>query len=79
MRRFNSSNPSLNNERLNEFLRLLDKVKRASAKLDSIVISLSGELPLYAGVALHEVGREQYAIGATPTDTASAVAVLMAI
>lgn len=62
----NSSNPSLNNERLNEFLRLLDKVKRASAKLDSIVISLSGELPLYAGVALHEVGREQYAIGATP-------------
>lgn len=64
----NSSNPSLNNERLNEFLGLLDKVKRASAKLDSIVISLSGELQLYAGVALHEIGREQYSIGGTQTN-----------
>lgn len=64
----NSSNPSLNNERLNEFLHLLDKVKRASSKLDGVVISLSGELPLYAGVALHEIGREQYAIGATQTN-----------
>ena len=64
----NSSNPSLNNERLNEFLHLLDKVKRASAKLDGVVISLSGELSLYAGVALHEIGREQYAIGATQTN-----------
>lgn len=66
--RINSSNPSLNNERFNDFLRLLDKVKRASAKLDGIVISLSGELPLYAGIAMHEVGREMYAIGATPTE-----------
>lgn len=64
----NSSNPSLNNERFNEFLHLVDKVKRASAKLDSVVISLSGELPLYAGVALHEVGKEQYAIGASQID-----------
>lgn len=63
----NSSNPSLNNERFNEFLQLLDKVKRASAKLDSVVISLSGELPLYAGVALHEIGKEQYSIGGTQT------------
>ena len=64
----NSSNPSLNNERFIEFLRLLDKVKRASAKLDSVVLSLSGELPLYAGVALHEVGREQYSIGGNQTN-----------
>lgn len=70
----NSSNPSLNNERLNEFLRLLDKVKRASAKLDGIVISLSGELPLYAGVALHEVGKEQYAIGAAPISSTAVAA-----
>lgn len=72
----NSSNPSLNNERFNEFLRLLDKVKRASAKLDSVVISLSGELRLYAGVALHEVGREQYAIGATQTNPIASEAIL---
>ena len=65
----NSSNPSLNNERFNEFLQLLDKVKRASAKLDSVVISLSGELPLYAGMAMHEVGREQYSIGGMQTNT----------
>lgn len=61
-----SSNPSLNNERFDEFLHLLEKVKRASAKLDSVVISLSGELPLYAGVALHEIGKEQYSIGGMP-------------
>lgn len=61
-----SSNPSLNNERFDEFLHLLEKVKRASAKLDRVVISLSGELPLYAGVALHEIGKEQYFIGGTP-------------
>lgn len=59
-----SSNPSLNNERFNEFLSLLEKVKRASAKLDSVVISISGELQLYTGVGLHEVSREQYTIGA---------------
>ena len=67
----NSSNPSLNNELFNEFLRLLDKVKRASAKLDGVVISLSGELPLYAAVAVHETGREQYAIGAAPVAVAT--------
>lgn len=65
----NSSNPSLNNERFNAFLHLLEKVKRASAKLDGVVISLSGELQLYSGVALHEVGKEQYAIGASPVSS----------
>lgn len=55
-----SANPTLNNERLTEFLNLLDKVKRASAKLDGITITLSGELSLYAGAALHEVSHEQY-------------------
>lgn len=72
----NSSNPSLNNERFNEFLHLLDKVKRASAKLDSVVISLSGELPLYVGVALHEVGKERYSIGGNQTDATYVPAVL---
>lgn len=72
----NSSNPSLNNERFNEFLHLLDKVKRATAKLDRVAISLSGELPLYVGMALHEVGKERYAIGASQTDSTFMPAIL---
>ncbi len=61
-----SSNPSINNERLTEFLNLLNKIKRASAKLDSIVLTLDAELVLGTGVALHEVSTETYAIGAVP-------------
>lgn len=59
-----SSNPSLNNERLAEFLALLNKTKRASAKLDGISITLDAELVLSTGVAIHEVSNETYAIGA---------------
>jgi phage tail P2-like protein len=59
-----SSNPSLNNERLTEFLALLNKTKRASAKLDGISITLDAELVLAMGVAIHEVSNETYAIGA---------------
>ena len=62
--RVHSSNPSLNNERLAEFLALLEKTKRASAKLDGISINLATELVLSAGVAIHEVSNETYAIGA---------------
>lgn len=58
-----SSNPSLNNERLVEFLDLLNKTKRASAKLDGIVITLDAELVLSTGIVLHEVSTETYAIG----------------
>lgn len=58
-----SPNPSVNNEMLNEFLTILSKVKRASAKLDAIIITLSGELNLYAGIAYHETTAERYAIG----------------
>ena len=60
-----TSNPSLSNEKLTEFLNLLNKVKRASAKLDGIYITLTGQMPLCAGVAYREYGAEQYAIGAT--------------
>lgn len=59
-----SANPSLSAERLNEFVALLDKVKRASSVLDGVFITLSGQSILYAGTALHEIGKEQYAIGA---------------
>lgn len=59
-----SPNPSVNNEKLNEFLNILSKVKRASAKLDAIIITLSGALNLCAGVAFHETTIERYNIGA---------------
>ena len=61
-----SSNPSLNNERLNEFLNILDKVKRATAKLDGVFITLTCMMPLSAGIAFHETGHDLYGIGANP-------------
>lgn len=59
-----SSNPTLTQERLEAFLNLLSKVKRASAKLDEIIITLSGEMKLSAGMAVHDTGSECYGIGA---------------
>lgn len=55
-----SSNPSLSAEKLNEFVYLVHKVKRASAKLDVVMIEVGGELNMFAGVALHEVSHEKY-------------------
>lgn len=63
-----STNPSLTDEKLLEFLNLLDKVKRASSILDGVFISLTGQMNLYAGVAIHTVGRELYSIGAKPLE-----------
>lgn len=63
--RVNSSNPSINADQLSAFLNILGKVKRASAKLDTILITLAGEMVLSAGVALHETTFEQIAIGAS--------------
>lgn len=59
-----SNNPSLNNEKLSEFLHILERVKRASAKLDGIYITVGGQMPLYAGVGYREAGRDVYEIGA---------------
>lgn len=61
-----STNPSLTNEKLLEFLNLLEKVKRASSILDGVFISLTGQMNLYTGVAIHESGKDVYAIGAKP-------------
>ena len=58
-----SPNPSVNQERLEEFLSLLERVKRTSAKLDGIFISLTGHTPIYAGVAVRETSTERYEIG----------------
>lgn len=60
-----SSNPTLTGEKVNEFLAVLDKVKRASSILDGVIISLSGEFNFYAGTALHEIGTEQHCVGCT--------------
>lgn len=60
-----TANPSVTEERFGEFLNLLNKVKRASAKLDGIFITLTGQMPLCAGIAVHQSGYERYEIGAT--------------
>lgn len=59
-----STNPTVNESKFIEFLNLLNKVKRASAKLDGVFIALTGQMNLYAGTALHETAAEQYNIGA---------------
>lgn len=61
-----STNPTLTNERLIEFLNLLQKVKRASSQLDGIFITLTGQMILSAGVAVHETTHETFGIGSTP-------------
>lgn len=59
-----STNPTLNNERLNEFLNILNKVKRHSSKLEAIYITLTAQINLAAGMAVRETGHETYRIGA---------------
>lgn len=63
-----SSNPSINAEKLTEFLDILDKVKRKSAILDGIYINLDMDLSLYAGTAIHEAAHEIYGIGNAPIE-----------
>lgn len=60
-----STNPTLTNERLTEFLNILNKIKRHSSKLDEIFITLTGEMNLSAGFGMREAGEETYKIGAT--------------
>lgn len=59
-----STNPSITNERFDEFLRLLDSVKRTSAHLDGVLITLTNHMYLYHGFAVHNVSHEQHRIGA---------------
>lgn len=61
-----SSNPSLTSESLKEFLDILDKVKRASAHLDGITISLTGQQRLHVGVGYHETSFETIRLGNKP-------------
>lgn len=57
-----SSNPSVTNERVQEFMNILNKVKRYSSHLDNIYITLTCEMPLSAGFGIHEVAKETYKI-----------------
>ena len=61
-----SSNPSINAEKLNEFLSILEKIKRKSTVLDGIYINLGMDMVLYGGTAIREVGHETYGIGSAP-------------
>lgn len=49
-----SSNPELVNNNLEMFLELLGTVKRRSSILDAILISLTGEMNLYTGMAVRD-------------------------
>lgn len=63
--RIYSTNPTLTESKFTEFLNLLSKVKRASSQLDGVFITLTGQMNMSAGTALHDIGAEQYYIGAT--------------
>lgn len=62
--RIYSTNPSLTDEALTEFMNILNKVKRHSSKLEGIYITLTGRMPLCAGVGYREYGTDTYKIGA---------------
>ena len=58
-----SANPSITDERLMQFLEILQKVKRGSSHLDGIFITLTGRMQLHTGVGYHEVSFETIRIG----------------
>lgn len=62
--RIYSTNPTLTDEALTEFLNILNKVKRHSSKLEGIFITLTGRMPLAAGVGYREYGTDTFRIGA---------------
>lgn len=58
-----STNPGLVNEHHDEFLAMLEVVKRKSAWLDAVIISLTGEMNIFAGVATHDLTFETHTMG----------------
>ena len=58
-----SPNPSLNAESFAAFINILHKVKRASAKLDGVYITLAGQMSMAAGMAYHETGHDTFVFG----------------
>lgn len=59
-----TTNPSVQEERFNEFINLLNKVKRCSAHLDGVYITLTNQMNLYYGFAYHDTTHEVHRIGA---------------
>lgn len=60
-----SENPSLTNEHIKQFFQILDVVKRKSAWLDAILITLTGEMSLYTGVCVRETTKETHFVVST--------------
>jgi len=58
-----SANPTITNEKLSEFLNILQKVKRASAILDGILITLTGKMRFHTGIGYHEASNQQIWLG----------------
>lgn len=58
-----SSNTAITNERFEQFFDILHKVKRGSAHLDCILISLTGHMRLHSGIGYHETSRETILLG----------------
>jgi len=59
-----SDNPDLVNTRLSKFMALLETVKRKSAWMDAILITLTGEMTVYFGMAIREHSIERHSLGA---------------
>ena len=64
--RIYSTNPSISNEKLTDFLAILEKVKRKSAILDEIIVLQSMNVSLHGGMAVHETSYETHGIGYQP-------------
>ena len=47
-----TSNSSVTGDLAAQFMLTLEKVKRKSSRLDTIIVSMSAELPIYTGIAL---------------------------
>ena len=58
-----SSNPTITDEKIQEFLEILNKVKRARSHLDGITISLTGQMKLHTGGGYKETSFETIRLG----------------
>ncbi|XCH78339.1 MAG: phage tail protein I [Candidatus Dehalobacter alkaniphilus] len=59
-----SDNPELVNTQLSKFMALLETVKRKSAWMDAILITLTGEMTVYFGMAIRDHNVERHSLGA---------------
>lgn len=59
-----SNNPEIQEDKLEELVSLLDKVKRCSAHFDGIYIPFEGHMNLNFGLCVHDITYAQYRIGA---------------